>query len=157
MLPGQFVVVATPGLMAALIRIVTRSKVNHAFLLVAPGRIIEAEPGGAVESDLANYDGMYQVASTMPLSDTQRAAIVKAAQGHIGDGYSWVDDACIALTDLFGWHVPPAVRKRLANPHRLECAQLVDQCYLQAGIHLWDDGRLPGDVSPGDLALLIHA
>jgi hypothetical protein len=156
MLPGDFCVVATPGLMAALIRIVTRSTVNHAFILVAPGRIIEAEPGGAAESDLANYDGMYQVASTMPLTEQQRADIVKAARSHIGDGYSWVDDAAIALTDLLGWHVPAAVRKRLANPHRLECAQLVDQCYLQAGFHLWDDGRLPGDVAPSDLLLLIE-
>jgi hypothetical protein len=156
MLPGQFAVVATPGLMARLIRIVTRSKVNHAFLLVAPGRIIEAEPGGAAESDMANYDGMPIWWSAIALSDAQRADIVKAAQGHIGDGYSWVDDACIALTDIFGWHVPSAVRKRLANPHRLECAQLVDIAYAQAGIQLFDDGRLPGDVAPSDLLLLIE-
>jgi hypothetical protein len=155
-IPGDFAVVATPGLMAMLIRLATRSKVNHAFLLVAPGRIIEANPGGAAESDLANYDGMYQVRSAMDLSPTMRAAIVDAAQGHLGDPYSWLDDAAIGLTDLFRWHVPAWVRARLARSDRLQCAQLVDQCYLEAGIHLWDDGRPPGMVAPSDLLLLIQ-
>ena len=35
------------------------------------------------------------------------------------------------------------------------CSQLVDQCYLEAGIHLYDDGRDPGDVTPADLAELV--
>jgi hypothetical protein len=32
------------------------------------------------------------------------------------------------------------------------CSQLVDRCYDIAGVHLFDDGRKPGDVSPGDLS-----
>jgi len=164
--PGDFAVVATPGIMARLIRLVTRSTVNHAFILVAPGRIIEADPSGAKETDLANYDGMPQTWSDMDLSPTVRAAIVEAAHGFtcvkkvdgvcVGAPYSWVDDACIGLTHLFGWHVPAAVRRRLANPKRLECAQLVDVAYLEAGVHLFSDGRLPGDVAPSDLLLLIE-
>ena len=161
-IPGDFCVVATPGIMARLIRLVTRSTVNHAFILVAPGRIIEADPGGAREVPLSNYDGMFQVWSDQDLSPTVRAAIVEAARshaavdGHPGAGYSWVDDACIGLTHIFGIHVPPWVRTRLADPSRLECAQLVDVSDLEAGVHLWDDGRLPGDVAPSDLLLLVQ-
>jgi uncharacterized protein YycO len=154
--PGDFAVVATPGIMARLIRLVTRSTVNHAFMLVAPGRIIEAKPSGAQVVLLANYDGMPQTWSDMDLSPTVRAAIVDHALDHLGDPYSWVDDACIGLADLFGWHVPAAVRRRLARPDRLMCSQLVDVAYLEAGVHLWDDGRLPGDVAPSDLLLLIE-
>ena len=77
--PGDFCVVATNGIMARLIRLVTRSTVNHAFILVAPGRIIEAKPAGAAESNLAKYDGMLQVWSDMDLSPTVRAAIIDHA------------------------------------------------------------------------------
>jgi hypothetical protein len=34
----------------------------------------------------------------------------------------------------------------------MQCAQLVDACFARAGIHLFDDGRLSGDVMPSDLA-----
>jgi len=154
--PGDFAVVATPGLMARLIRLVTRSTVNHAFILTDLGRIIEADPSGAQVVLLANYDGMYQAWSQMDLTPEQRAAIVDAARSHLGDPYSWVDDACIAITRLFGIHVPAAVRRRLARPDRLMCSQLVDVAYLESGVHLFSDGRLPGDVAPGDLLDLIE-
>ena len=153
---GDFCVVATPGIMARLIRLVTRSTVNHAFILVAPGRIIEADPHGAVEANLANYDGMPQTWSDMDLSPLVRAAIIDHALDHVGDPYSWVDDLCIGLADLFGWHVPTWVRTRLGRPDRLMCSQLVDQCYLDAGVHLFSDGRIPGDVSPASLLTLIQ-
>jgi hypothetical protein len=154
--PGDFCVVATPGIMARLIRLVTRSTVNHAFILVEVGRIIEADPGGARVVLLANYDGLPQTWSDMDLSPTVRAAIVDHALDHVDDPYSWVDDACIALTRIFGVHVPPWVRTRLDDPKRLECAQLVDVAYLEAGVHLFSDGRLPGDVAPSDLLDLIQ-
>jgi hypothetical protein len=35
------------------------------------------------------------------------------------------------------------------------CSQLVDEAYLRAGVHLFDDGRDPGDVTPGDLLYVI--
>jgi hypothetical protein len=37
------------------------------------------------------------------------------------------------------------------------CSQLVDLSYHEAGVELFDDGRIPGDVSPGDLLDLIQA
>ena len=154
--PGDFAVVATPGIMARLIRLVTRSTVNHAFILTDPREIIEAAPSGARQAILAKYDGMYQAWSSMDLSPTVRAAIIDHALDHVGDPYSWIDDACIGLTHLFGWHVPAAVRRRLARPDRLMCSQLVDVAYLEAGVHLFSDGRIPGDVAPSDLLLLIQ-
>lgn len=156
MQPGDFCCVATNGLPARLIRWATRSTVNHAFILTEPGRVMEADPGGAHEVDLSNYDGLYQCWSDMDLSPLVRAKIVDAARSHEGAEYSWVDDACIGLTRLFGVHVPPWVRKRLADPKRLMCSQLVDIAYTEAGVPLFADGRLPGDVAPSDLLLLIE-
>jgi hypothetical protein len=164
--PGDFCCVATNGWQAKVIRLVTRSTVNHAFILVAPGRIIEADPGGAVETNLANYDGLYQEWSDMDLSPTVRAKIVDAAHGFtcikkvdgicVGAPYSWVDDACIGLTRIFGVHVPLWVRNRLGDPKRLECAQLVDMAFADAGVQLFTDHRLPGDVFPGSLTVFTH-
>ena len=154
--PGDFFVVATPGWQAWCIRVITRSPVNHAFMLTETGRIIEADPGGVREVDLSNYDGMYQVWSNLDVSPLTKAAVVVAARSHLGDPYSWIDDACIGLADLFGIHVPAAVRRRLADPSRLECAQLMDEAYLEVGVHLFSDGRIPGDVSPASLLTLIQ-
>lgn len=154
--PGDFCLVATPGVIAWLIRAVTRSTVNHAFILTDPGEIIEADPSGAQVVPLSNYDGMPQTWSLMDLTDAQRAAIAGHALDHEGDPYSWLDDVCIGLSHLFGWHVPAAVRRRLARSDRLQCAQLVDVAYLEAGIHLFSDGRIPGDVAPSDLLGLIQ-
>jgi len=92
----------------------------------------------------------------MDLSPLVRAAIVDHARGHIGAPYSWVDDACIGLADMFRWHVPTWVRTRLARPDRLMCSQLVDTAYLKAGVHLFSDGRPPGMVAPSDLLLLVQ-
>jgi cell wall-associated NlpC family hydrolase len=155
MLPGDFAVVATGGIMGRIIRLVTRSKVNHAMILVHDGQVIEAAPSGATVSPLSNYAGMTLTWSALDLTLTQRAAIVTAARTHIGAPYSWVDDACIGLAAIFDWHVPAWVRRRLASPDHLMCSQLVDTCYLEAEIHLFADGRMPGDVTPGDLACLI--
>ena len=35
------------------------------------------------------------------------------------------------------------------------CSQLVDEAYKRAGVQLFDDNRLPGDVDPNDLWELI--
>jgi len=41
--------------------------------------------------------------------------------------------------------------------HALVCSQLVDQACLNAGVHLFTDGRMAGRVDPGDLQRLILA
>lgn len=157
MLPGDFATVRTHGTVGWLIRLVTRAKVNHAMLLVRPGWVIEAQGNGATLTPLTYYDGYDLHWSALPLTDDERARVVKAALTHLGAPYSFVDDACIALARIFGVHVPQAVRNRLQGTDHLMCSQLVDVAYSEAGIPLFDDGRLAGDVTPGDLDDLITA
>lgn len=157
MFPGDFAVVATHSRIGWLIRLVTRSHYNHAWVYLGGGLIVEAEGSGAVVSQLTNYDGCPVLWSNMTLTDTQRATIVATAKdvARRRVPYSWIDDACIAATALFGVHVPTWVRHRLASTEHLMCSQLVDVCYQSAGIDLVPSKALPGDVSPGDLADVI--
>ena len=151
---GAFGVTATPGWKAWVIRVITKSAVNHAFIFVGDGQIVEANPSGAATGNVDEYP--HAIWSHMALTTQQRHAIANAAHALVGTPYSWVDDACIGLADLFGWHVPEPVRHRLNRRDRLMCSQLVDRAYAMAGVQLWADGRLSGDVSPGDLLHLIQ-
>lgn len=164
---GAYGVTATHGWAALLIRAVTRSTVNHAVLYVGPqtfdwgGRhyvnepaVVEAQPAGAALAPVGAYPAAIW-SPAPPEGNTE--ALVAQALGLVGTPYSWVDDACIGLADLFGWHVPEAVRKRLNRVDRLMCSQLVDVAYRRAGVNLFHDDRIPGDVSPGDLLDLIEA
>lgn len=163
---GSFGVVRTHGLAADLICAVTKSTVNHAIGYCGPqtfdhnGRryvnkpaIIEANPSGAALAPLSKYANV--IWSPAP-PDGKGAEVVAAYLSLLGTPYSWVDDACIGLTHLFGWHVPEAVRKRLNRRDRLECAQLIDVGWLKCGLHLFT-GLIPGDVAPSDLLDWINA
>lgn len=152
---GAFGVVATGGWQAWCIRKVTRSPVNHAFLFLGDDDIVEGDPKGAQISPVTKYPDA--VWSTMPLTDVQREWIAAHGFWHVGTPYSWLDDAAIGLADIFGHKLPPLIRRFLSRKDRLMCSQLVDVSYQEAGVHLFDDDRLPGDVSPGDLYDLIRA
>ena len=151
---GAFGVVRTNGWAARGIRWVTRSDVNHAFVHVGDGQIIEARPSGAGYNHVESYPGALW--STLP-DKAAGAKVAAAAVSLIGTPYSWVDCAAIGLADTFGWHVPRVVRARLARADRMMCSQLVDEAYRRAGIELFSDGRIPGDVAPNDLERLIGA
>lgn len=163
---GDFGVVATYGswldrLIGRLIRWDTESPVNHAFVYIGAGRIVEAQPGGAAIGLATEYDGIVWSTDTfLPiLSTAQRQRIVAAALKDVGVGYSWLDIVAIAFAQRRWGHLVTGREwwaKRISNMHRLICSQLVDECYLMAGVHLFTDGRYPGQVSPGDLDRLIH-
>lgn len=128
------------------------SRFTHAFLIVDAelGLAVEARPSGArVVHYRTQYGDREKVYSHLELTDQQRAHIVAAAESMVGRKYNWLD--YLALT-LAHWGVRPGwVVRRIETTTRLICSQLVDEAYRQAGVHLFDDGRLPQDVTPGDL------
>ena len=152
---GSYFVVRTSGLAGRLIRIGTCSPVNHAGIVVsATGDTMEGQPGGAGYGHLSHYDGHLLIVNDLEwLTDAQRAAIVDQARGLTGTPYSWLDIVALGLACFglrSGW-----IAKRVARNDRLICSQLVDLVYQRAGIHMFDDGRLPSAVTPGDLLLRI--
>ncbi|MBC3841485.1 hypothetical protein GXW82_17935 [Streptacidiphilus sp. 4-A2] len=128
---------------------------EHAFISVGDGQLVEAQPGGARLAPLTEYDGRQAEWSTgrQALTGEQRAALVAAAHRYVGVPYSFLDYGSLALARLR--LRPGFVKRYVADTRHMICSQLVDQCYQDAGIHLFRDGRIPGDVTPADLHRLL--
>ncbi|GGX13893.1 hypothetical protein [Streptomyces noursei] len=129
---------------------------EHTFLVLPGERLLEAEPGGARIRPLSEYDGS-DVLYVCPkqLTEQQREKICAAADRYVGVPYSFLDYLAIATHRL---HVPvPGLRRYVASTRHMICSQLVDQCYQDADVHLFSDGRWPGYVTPMALyTLLAH-
>lgn len=161
--PGDFAVTSITGQVGFLISFgewLNGSRFghwDHAFVYVGDGQLVEAEPGGARLAGLDEYQGRPIAWSTghVELTDEQRTAIVAAARSFIGVPYSARDYFALAL-----WHFRlrvPWARKVMASRASMICSELVDFAYEAAGVHLFADGRAPGDVTPADLASPIDA
>jgi len=127
-----------------------REGFSHAFTVIEKSQIVEAEPGGAIVSDLAKYRDAQRggafVSSTWNLTDEQRATICANALTQVGVGYSELDYFWLAAHRL---HIPvPGLRQRIAFTGRKICSQEVDWIYTASDLHVFQDGRWEGDVTP---------
>lgn len=140
------------------------AKVNHTGLYVGDGQLIEAAPGGA---RLARWDSYGDNAiwsvngfKGITLTDESRARIVEQAHELLGTPYGFLDIVAIAFAQARMRHIvdpnkplndqPWWVRK-IEDRDTLICSQLVDSAYRNAGVHLFEDHRIPGLVSPNDI------
>jgi hypothetical protein len=130
---------------------------THAYLVydVWPDQdaavLVEAMPRGArtvpMRSTTRIGPGFGYV--RLPLTLDQRASMRAYALDLVGTPYSFLDYLSIALLHL---HLPRRlVAARVTSSRHLICSQLVDQALTDAGYHLFADGRLPRDVTPGAL------
>lgn len=87
----------------------------------------------------------------LPLAPEQREEVSRLALSLIGTPYSFVDYLALALWE---WRIPfvsRLVRGYVTRSSRMICSQLVDYVLCRVGFHLFADGRLPQDVTPGQL------
>lgn len=157
-LPGDFGLVSIPGTTGQFVRLGQwlngggYTTYEHAYIVTGIDELIEAEPGGA-RTNRMEYEPSGAIYSNWPLTPDQRTAIVAAARSLLGTPYSWLDYLSLAAHRL---HIPaPHLRKYIADTGHMICSQLVDECYRRGGIHLFQDGRWPGDVTPADLAKVL--
>lgn len=123
---------------------------SHAFVVIGPDQVIEAEPGGARLAALAPYRdnclGGKFVSSSWDLTDGQRDLICANAYRHLKRPYSELDYFALAAKRL---HIPvPGLRTYIADSGHEICSQQVDDIYLESDLHMFDDGRWPGYVTP---------
>lgn len=129
---------------------ITYAKSDQTGALVPVVWIVEAEPGGAVERPW-HYEDRPHLWSAGIIETPESAGLY--ARKYIGTGYSFLDYEAIACHSL---HIPaPGLKSYIATTRHLICSQLVDQSELDAGCHLFDDGRWPGFVTPYHLGLLL--
>jgi uncharacterized protein YycO len=128
---------------------------EHAFVYVGGGQIVEAEPGGARQV-LVHYDHILWSTGIIQLTLEQRMSIVEAAKKYVGTPYSAVDYFAIAAQRLHAGVLIPGLKTYVSSSKHMICSQLVDKCYQDAGVHLFDDKRWSGYVMPSSLAGLIN-
>jgi hypothetical protein len=155
---GDFGVTAVPGDAGRWIRIGQWLNgdgyydYEHAFVVVDDHRCVEARPSGAGYRELSAYPN----AAYYTCPEDKREAVASAAIGLIGTPYSWEDYYALAAVRLHLDLIARPLRKYVADSGHMICSQLVDEAYARAGVQLFNDGRLPGDVTPGDLYGLIR-
>jgi hypothetical protein len=158
--PGRYFVVRTNGWVPAIIRALTRSRVDHAGIIVPADetgrlRIVEAEPAGARIAYLDEYDPATVLITDEPLTDVQRAAIVQGALRRVGIPYGFLDILRLAL--ILTIHRAPAWLTKRADEERAEiCSQLVAAVGQEAGVDWLCGQPTPAAVTPGMLGTRIE-
>jgi hypothetical protein len=156
-LPGDFILVPVGGEGGRIVRAlqgldgVGFENYEHAALFVGHGTVIEMANTGIRLNKVDAYGGVMWSSGKINLTTAERMTIVENAQRYLARkiGYSWLDYA--ALVEHH-YNIPnPGLQQFIASTKHMICSQLVDECYLEAGYHLFTDDRWPGYVTPGDL------
>lgn len=130
---------------------------HHVAVVVAGApdpKIVQAMPSGAEEVDLDSryftndYEFIrpdYPPRIGLPFG----VSVAAAARRYVGVPYSFADYVALAGARVGirnGW-----VRRYVTTSKHMICSQLADQSMSDAGWHVFQDGRLPQDVTPGVL------
>lgn len=112
-------------------------------------RIVQAMPHGAEEIEIGQEHWTSDYTYLRPVYRTYEETVAEAARRYVGTPYSFADYVALA-----GWHFGVRnglVRRYVTASKHMICSQLADQAMSDAGFHVFDDGRLPQDVTPSDL------
>lgn len=178
LLPGDILLLRISGVVGWLVwlmQLINRdaSYWTHAAVVLDDETVFEAQPGGAVITPLAKYADRpgtivrhYQQPVPGRPADYSLEALANVMHGYVrqrivrdarqmherGYTYAWSTYLYLALY-RFGIHTK-WLKWQVQNPDAGICSQAADLLVADAGIHLFADGRMPYDVTPGDLATL---
>jgi hypothetical protein len=123
------------------------------------GYTVSAYPNGKGKRPLpcqpAHLPGSLWSSGLITLTGEQRIGIVNWALAHQDVRYAFLDYGALLLHAA---HVKADwLRAYIDSTKTMICSQYIDAAYAVNGVHLFDDGRWPGYVKPGDLAGLLQA
>lgn len=156
--PGDIVLTEIGGTMGATISFLqdivalAPSIYQHAAVVLDKNEVIGAQPAGARIDPIGTIlDNKHVAILPVPeWAQDRRAGIVSTARGFEGVPYGFLDYAGFGLSRL---HIRPKwLQDFIASDKTMICSALADRAWMLNGIHLFDDGRLLGAVSPGHLA-----
>jgi len=156
-LPGTIGLTQIKGIVGWLVRLLQFlngdfAKPTHVFVVLDDETVFEAQPGGAVITPLSEYADRWVRYVDWPLTPEQRFRIVARARTYRGIGYNWTTYFYLAAYRL---HIRPQwLKDRVQNDKRMICSQAADKIYVDEGEHLFNDGRMPYDLTPGDFGRL---
>lgn len=121
---------------------------SHVYIHIGGGRTLEAMPGGArIVLGGATRPGPW---FRLPLTAKQQLMIPHNGEALEGLPYSYMNYPALAWHE-FEWVGHNLLRSYVSNSHRMICSQLVDHLLWSVDYHVFNDGRWPQDVTPGDL------
>lgn len=130
-------------------------KYHHAGILLEGNQTIEAMPGGAIIGRIDRWkpEELRWSTGIIELTARQRTDIVHYGRAREGVPYSFADYAALAA---HRFHVPmPGLKSFIEDSGHQICSQMTDWVYAQAGVHLFEDNRWPGYVTPASLDNLL--
>lgn len=149
------------------------AKVNHSFIYVGDGQIVEATPKGAKLSNWDSYgsDAIWPVngigtrdktgrLTPLEIDDATLAKVADEARKLVGTPYGFLDLLAVGLAQArFKRVVDPSEVlaeqpwwvRQIEDEHRLICSQLDDTAYKNVGVELLQNIPVPGLVTPADL------
>jgi hypothetical protein len=126
---------------------------THVFVVMDDDTVLEAMPKGARFAPLAREYKTDVIYARMPLNAEQRSQLVLEARRLMsrpgGIKYSFTDYLALALKH-WGFNAK-WLRSYISKSGRMICSQLADYLLSHSGFQVFKDGRLPQDVTPGDL------
>lgn len=148
--------------------VVTQAQTNLTFGMDLGGptfgpKIVQAMPSGAEEITVGQEHWTADYTYIRPAYEhngparpfwvrdepTQAVAVAVAARDYVGTPYSFADYAAITGLHLGIKNGP--IRRYVTSSRHMICSQLADQAMSDAGWHVFNDKRLPQDVTPGAL------
>lgn len=120
---------------------------SHTYIHIGGGMVLEAMPGGARIVPGAHRQGPW---FRLPLSNEQMLKIQHNGETLKGVPYSYMNYPALAWHE-YEWIGHNLLRSYVSNSKRMICSQLVDYLLCTVDYHVFNDGRWPQDVTPGDL------
>lgn len=160
-LPGTIILARIEGLKGKVVRLLQAlngdaSPWTHVAMMADNDNLFEAQPGGARLTPWTEYEGRPTVEIPLALTDDQRLDLVLEAKRRVGTPYNWDTYLYLAAYRLRLPLVTSLLLRRVARERKLICSQAVDDIFRACGIQLFNDKRLPYDVTPGDFARLLN-